>query len=182
MNVSSTESGKVKVQDFTAIEYPDISSVTKDTIVTLEAIPQEGYIFTGWSGSISSEDNPVTLQMDCAKTILANFSESTFTLTVEIGGAGSVTPAAGIHQYGKDTIVDVSATPDEGFQFDGWTGEVQDSKSASTTVTITSDTTIRASFSKKGISAGVLAGILSGGILIIGGIAWTLARRHSVKI
>ncbi len=150
-------------------------------MVTLEAIPQEGYIFTGWSGSIASEDNPVTFQMDCAKTILANFSESAFTLTVEIDGAGSVTPSAGTYQYGKDTVVDLSATPDEGFQFDGWTGEVDDITSATTTVTINSDTTIRANFSKKGISAGVLAGILSGGILVLGGIAWTIIRRRSVK-
>ena len=73
VNVSTIEGGKVKVDDFIPIEYPDISTVAKGAFVTLEALPQEGYTFLGWSGSISSEENPVTLEVDCTKNILANF-------------------------------------------------------------------------------------------------------------
>ncbi|UCD08101.1 MAG: InlB B-repeat-containing protein [Dehalococcoidales bacterium] len=178
MNVSTTEGGKVKVDDFIPIEYPDISSVAKGAFVTLEAIPRERYTFLGWSGSISSEENPVTLEMDCAKMILANFSKQ-FTLTMEVEGAGSVTPLEGTHRYGENTVVDISATPDEGYQFDGWTGEVSDIDSASTKVTIDSDTTIRAHFSKNSISTGMLIGIVTGSIILIGSIVWVVTRRLS---
>ncbi|MFC1946502.1 InlB B-repeat-containing protein [Chloroflexota bacterium] len=147
MNVSTTEGGKVKIDDFTAIEYPDISTVTKDAFVTLEAIPQEGYTFIGWTGSNTTKENPVTLKMDCAKNILANFSITTHNLSIGIEGKGSVFPPAGTYDYVDGTIVNISATPNTGCQFDGWTGDVNNTNAASTSVTMDQDKSIVAKFS-----------------------------------
>jgi len=88
--------------------------------------------------------------MDEDKSVTANFSEIgviSYTLTIEVNGSGSTIPAAGTHQYEEGEIVSISATPDEGWQFDGWTGDVDNPNSASTTVTIDGDKTVTASFS-----------------------------------
>ncbi|HEY94956.1 MAG TPA: hypothetical protein G4O15_08475 [Dehalococcoidia bacterium] len=147
MNVSSIEGGKVKVDDFTPIEYPDISTITKGVFVTLEAIPNEGYTFIGWSGSLSSEENPVTLEVDCAKNVLANFSITTRKLSIGIEGQGSVFPPAGTYDYVDGIIVKISATPQTGCQFEGWTGEVSNENAASTSVIMDQDKSIIAKFS-----------------------------------
>ncbi|MBN2077030.1 MAG: InlB B-repeat-containing protein [Dehalococcoidales bacterium] len=147
MNVSSTEGGKVKIDDFIAIEYPDISIIDKGTLVTLEAIPQEGYTFIGWTGSNATKQNPVTIEMDCTKNILANFSITTHNLSIGIEGQGSVFPPAGNYDYIEGTIVNISATPDTGCQFDGWTGGVNNENADSTSITMNQDKSIIANFS-----------------------------------
>jgi uncharacterized repeat protein (TIGR02543 family) len=147
VNVSSIEGGRVKIDDFIPIEYPDISTIAKGTFVTLEAVPQEGYTFIGWTGSNTTKENPVTIEMDCTKAILANFSVTTHNLSIELNGQGSVFPPAGNYDYVEGTIVNISATPDTGCQFEGWTGEVNDKNAASTSVIMDKDKNIIANFS-----------------------------------
>ena len=147
MNVSSVEGGKVKINDFTAIEYPDISTIANGAFVTLEAIPQEGYTFLGWTGSNTTKENPVTIKMDCSKNILANFSVTTHNLSIEIQGQGSVFPPVGTYDYVDGTKVNISATPDNGCQFEGWAGEVSNTHAASTSVIMDKDKDITATFS-----------------------------------
>ena len=43
--------------------------------LSILATPNENYIFDGWTGSITSSDNPLLIEMDSDKTIAANFSE-----------------------------------------------------------------------------------------------------------
>jgi uncharacterized repeat protein (TIGR02543 family) len=147
VNVSTIEDGKVKVDDFIPIEYPDITTITKGTFVTLEAIPEEGYTFIGWTGSNTTKENPVTIKMDCTKNMLANFSVTTRKLSIEIDGQGSVFPPTGEYDYVEGTIVNISATPDTGCQFEGWTGDVNNKKATSTSVLMDQDKSIIASFS-----------------------------------
>jgi uncharacterized repeat protein (TIGR02543 family) len=45
------------------------------TTVTMTAEPADGYIFSGWTGSISGADNPVDIIMNNNKTVQANFTE-----------------------------------------------------------------------------------------------------------
>ena len=42
--------------------------------VTLTATPNEGYVFSGWSGDASGITNPLTVTMDADKNITANFT------------------------------------------------------------------------------------------------------------
>ena len=44
--------------------------------VTLTPQPKPGYIFAGWSGSLSGADNPAIVTMDSAKNIVATFITS----------------------------------------------------------------------------------------------------------
>ena len=64
--------------------------------VQLTATPSAGYQFTGWSGSASGVANPLTVTMDAAKTITANFVaaptsvriESNISTPFSVSGAG----------------------------------------------------------------------------------------------
>jgi hypothetical protein len=59
------------------------NSYTQDNIVALKAIPKNGYVFSGWSGSISSSNPVVQLKMDADKEIIAKFVQlTTIVLTV----------------------------------------------------------------------------------------------------
>jgi len=42
---------------------------------TLEALPDPGYVFTGWSGDASGNDNPLTIVMDGDRTVGATFAQ-----------------------------------------------------------------------------------------------------------
>ena len=46
---------------------------TSGTVVKLTATPKTGYIFSKWSGSVSSTNNPVSVTMNANKTITGNF-------------------------------------------------------------------------------------------------------------
>jgi uncharacterized repeat protein (TIGR02543 family) len=66
--------------------------------------------------------------MSTNRTCTATFARDSFTLTVSRTGSGRVTSApAGIdcgsdcvQSYGRSTAVTLTASPDPGFQFDGW--------------------------------------------------------------
>jgi hypothetical protein len=88
--------------------------------------------------------------MDGDKTITASFTRiiQNYDLTVVVSGSGTTTPAAGIHSYDQDTVVNISATPASGWQFANWTGDVTDPASANTAVMVESDKTITAIFTQ----------------------------------
>jgi len=49
----------------------------KGVTVTISAIPDDGYTFSQWSGSINTTNNPVSTIMDQAKSVIAHFHKST---------------------------------------------------------------------------------------------------------
>ena len=67
-------------------------------------------------------------------------------LTIGVNGNGSTTPPVGYHTYPAATVVDITATPDSGWEFASWTGDVADPNSPTTTVTVTVDKTVTANF------------------------------------
>jgi uncharacterized repeat protein (TIGR02543 family) len=54
----------------------------------------------------------------------------------------------GTHEYNEGDVVSITAIPDEGWQFDGWSGDVTAPQLTMTTLTVTSDTTVTADFSR----------------------------------
>ena len=67
-----------------------------------------------------------------------------YTLTVTAGTGGSVSTSGGTYDDG--TIVTVTATPNDGYEFVGWNGS--DSTNATIDITINSNTTLEALFSE----------------------------------
>jgi hypothetical protein len=53
---------------------PEPPYVTGD-VVTLIAVPDPGWIFSGWSGDLDGDASPVTLMMDGDKAVTATFVE-----------------------------------------------------------------------------------------------------------
>jgi predicted glutamine amidotransferase len=106
---------------------PDQATYAEDTDVTLEAIPATGWSFDGWSGDLSGKTNPAVITMTSAKTVTATFTQAQNTLTVNVEGGGSVakTPDQSTYTYG--TVVQLTATPELGFAFSHWTGDISGS-------------------------------------------------------
>jgi len=80
------------------------------TDVSITAVPNSGYEFSGWSGDASGTTNPITITMNSDKSIEANFSVAQHMLTIYVltGGTTSPAPGSSTHDYG--TQVQVTAT------------------------------------------------------------------------
>lgn len=91
------------------------------TKLTLEATPDEGYLFDGWNGDTANTENPLILIMTRDTSISAGFAE-----TVELRLSGincRLEPPGGT--YRKGSIVSVQVIPDEGFEFWGWKKDLE---------------------------------------------------------
>jgi len=59
---------------------------------------------------------------------------------------GTTTPAVGFYEYDSNTVVSITATPASGYRFVNWTGNVENSNNASTTVTVNGILLVTANF------------------------------------
>ena len=127
--------------------------------VTLSVTPDivNGYSFGYWSGSILGNDNPLTFQITSDANLTANFGLSTCTLELNATAGGTVSGSGNI-PYG--TLRTITAIPDIGYSFAGWTGEgVTDPASATTTVNMDRARSVTANFSPSNFTVTGLAGI-----------------------
>lgn len=108
---------------------PAGESYEKDTVVTLTAKPGAGQRFSKWSGDLSGTTNPTTINMDKDKSVTAEFvpeDTETFTLNVSVNieGAGSVSLNPDGGTYNSGDIVELTATPVNGYKFSKWSGDI----------------------------------------------------------
>ena len=110
----------------------------EDTAVTVTAAPDAGYRVASWGGDCTASGTATTcaLTMDADKTASVTFERTTHTLTTWAGANGSISPAAGEHNYDEDASVTITATPDTGYRVDSWGG---DCSGAATTCALTMD-------------------------------------------
>lgn len=123
-------------------------SYNEGTAVKITATPAKGWKFVGWSGDVSGNVSSTSIIMNRNKNIIANFSKIAYILTVAVKGNGVTSPAAGGYAYDADSIITISAIPDNGYRFDGWSGNVASPLSATTTVRLDQNITIIANFRK----------------------------------
>ena len=113
---------------------------------SISASPETGYHFVNWSGDTVANANSAatTITMEQNNSVTANFAIDEHVLTLNTGSGGSVS-GAGTFNYGTDASI--TATPEAGYQFVAWTGAgATDSTAATTTVSMTSDRNVTASF------------------------------------
>lgn len=115
------------------------------TVVELIANPDSGYKFDGWSGDANGASRTTTVTMDSDKSVTANFSAVTFTLTTPTNGQGSVTLSPTGGEYIEGTVVTLTAIPDSGNRFVNWTGAASGT-SSTTTITMDSHKSATANF------------------------------------
>jgi len=133
---------------------------SEGTVVDISAIANAGYRFINWTGDVADPNSPTTtVTMDDNKTVTANFGPPphyTLTMAVNPVGGGTTDPTVGAHEYPEGTVVDISATPNPGYQFLNWTGDVVDPSSPTTTVTMDADKGVTANFEE--ITAFIISG------------------------
>lgn len=123
--------------------------------VTLTATAADGYIFTGWSGDLTGDDNPASILLNGNKNISATFEQRSYDLTlITDGTAGAEVQPAGTVSvgHGTQTTISVSSIP-EGSSFDAWvlisgsSVSIANPSSQSTTVKLESGSaTVQANF------------------------------------
>jgi uncharacterized repeat protein (TIGR02543 family) len=100
---------------------------SKDTTLTVSATPNSGFTFVNWTeGAIALTTSAnYTFTLDTDKVFIANFTAvipNTFTLTAT-GVNGTVLKFADKLAYNLNEVVQITAIPDAGYQFDSWSGD-----------------------------------------------------------
>ncbi|WP_438449252.1 InlB B-repeat-containing protein [Gorillibacterium sp. sgz5001074] len=120
----AAQNGSVKVNPVKA-EYLEGEEVI------LTANKYYGFRFIGWSGDYTETANPALLRMNGNKTITAGFAAiPTYPLTAQATEGGSVTLTpdhpGDVNQglYEEGSMVTLTAVPQPGFLFTGWSGDV----------------------------------------------------------
>jgi len=153
LTISTTEGGDVTTPG------KGTSTYDEGEVVDLVAEAEWGYRFVNWTGDVdnvaSVEDATTTITMEGDYSITANFEElAAHRLIVSSTDGGEVTaPGEGVFYYDGGTVVNLVATPDAGWQFLNWTGDVDDVADiddATTTITMRRDCSITANFGQGG--------------------------------
>ncbi len=122
--------------------------------VTLTAYPESGSVFKGWSGAGCSGTDPCTVTLSAARSVSAEFVAQHFLSVVLAGtGAGHVgSSPVGIdcgfyciEAFDENTRVTLTATPESGSTFSGWSGGGC-SGTAKCVVTLAAETAVTATF------------------------------------
>ena len=115
-------------------------SYLRNSEVTLQAIPNNGYRFVRWSDSVTTNPRTITVSNDISLTAI--FEQDNFTITVNINDAqmGSVT---GRGSYLRNSEVTLQAIPNNGYRFVRWSDGVTTNPR---TITVTDDISLTAIF------------------------------------
>jgi hypothetical protein len=121
------------------------------TVITLTALPTLGNYFGAWGNAATGNTNPLTFTVTTpAPTISALFSSLSagqYALVVQPDGAGRVSLSPRANRYTSGQNVTITALPDPGQQFFGWSGDASGTQNP-LTLAITHNTLVTASFSK----------------------------------
>jgi hypothetical protein len=141
--------------------------------VVLQAVPDEGYHFTGWSGALTGSTNPATVMMNRSKDIAATFAVDSYQLAISSGtghgrvrvdGVPHTLPWVGV--FGRGASVLLEAVPDPGYHFGGWAGGITGSDNPSY-ISMDGDQSVAAGFAS-GSYVLRLSGNGSGGVKVNG--------------
>ena len=126
--------------------------------ITLNANYINGYVFSAWNGANCNEGSQTggecSLTLNSEQNVTATYIPTTvnYTLTVNTGANGSVSSSpTGIActpdcaaPFSENATVTLTATPDDGYQLDAWSGDC--TGSAGCSVDMTADKNVTAAF------------------------------------
>jgi uncharacterized repeat protein (TIGR02543 family) len=129
------------------------------TAVSLTVKPASNSTFSGWTGDCVGTSLTCTFNVTAENTVTANFAAaaaggggggggggtSGFKLTVSKNGKGTVVTNPTAASYASGTVVTLTATPDAGQPWIGWSGACSGT-STTCTLTMTADKAVTANF------------------------------------
>jgi hypothetical protein len=153
--------------------------------------PQAGatgtqYVFSSWSDS-GAISHGITVP-NTATTYTASFNtQYQLTTAANPSNGGTVSPSSG-NFYNANTVVPLTATPNSGFNFSNWTGNVANAGSASTTITMTSPQSVTANFVTASVQVTITTGpthllvSADGGTFTAGPLVenWVIGSSHTI--
>jgi hypothetical protein len=157
LNISNTGdgNGSIKVNGiFYALPFN--STFQSGTQVTLEAVPDQNHLFTGWGGDLTGVSNPTTITMTSDKVVNVGFSAPLPDYTLNISNTGDGNGSIKVNgifytlpfnsTFQSGTQVTLEAVPDLNNLFIGWSGDLTGSSNP-ITLTMTSDKVVNIGFS-----------------------------------
>jgi uncharacterized repeat protein (TIGR02543 family) len=108
---------------------PDQPNYVPGATVQLTATPAAGYFFSSWSGDATGSTNPINVTMSANRSVTATFLINGYPLNLSVIGAGVVGKSPNQPTYNDGTVVQLTATPDAGHSFVGWSGDATGSTS-----------------------------------------------------
>lgn len=129
----NTENGTVEI-------IPDKPYYDQDESIQFIPHPASGYLFSGWfdEGGIGGDAVPLNISINRDIELTAYFTQITHQLIMSaINGAITRNPDSAA--YVEGTQVELTAIPDEGYEFTGWSGNVTGLENP---ITISMDSTI----------------------------------------
>jgi len=150
--------GDVSVNGVGLTNYPWTNPFVYGDVLDLEALASSGFVFESWTlnnNTISPSTNNAigTVNLTANDTIVANFTTQVFTVTINIEGGGQIdidgTLADNLfsQDYAGGVTLDINALAEDGYQFDGWTWNGNNSTDPNLPLTLTEDVVLTASFS-----------------------------------
>jgi hypothetical protein len=147
LGISSTTGGSVTNPGEGILPYEE------GAVVNLVAEAEEGYAFVNWTGDVATiadvDAASTTITMDAACSITANFVRG-YTLTISSRNGGWVwQPGEGQFTYAAGTVIELTAIPETGWRFFGWSGDVGtvgNVHAAETTIVMNGDYSVTAIF------------------------------------
>lgn len=100
----------------TIVKTPDAAEYDSASSIVLAASPDSGYSFTGWSGDVSSTDNPLTVQIVRDITVAAAFVPPTPSLSaispaLALSGSSPMTLTLSGHDFLDGATVKWNGSP-----------------------------------------------------------------------
>jgi hypothetical protein len=143
--ITSSPTGRTLTVDGTSCTTPCTFQWNSGTTHTIAAATQTGaagtqYVFASWSDSGVASHTITTTSS--AATYTANFT-SQYYLTTTAGSGGAISPTSA--WYNSGSVVSVSATPNSGYYFSAFTGDLSGTTTPQN-VTLDAPKTVTASF------------------------------------
>jgi uncharacterized repeat protein (TIGR02543 family) len=118
-------------------------------VVTLTATPAPGWSFANWTGDATGTANPIEVTITGNTSVIANFTQNEYTLTVTVDPENSGTVSLDPHQdtYHYGDVVTLTAMHALGWSFANWTGDASGTTNP-VEVTIIKNTSVIAHFTQ----------------------------------
>jgi uncharacterized repeat protein (TIGR02543 family) len=168
--------GTVSVSGGPSYNYGDV--------VTISQTPAAGYTFAGWTatgGTVSTDGTQLTITDNA--TLTADYTQNSYTASEQYTGGTVQLTSSGPYTYGQ--VVGLSAAPDAGWQFLGWSvtgaSTLSDSTAATTSLTVLDNFILTANFSALSYNLTGVASPTAGGTVDVSSATGTIGQAVSLS-